>query len=82
MTKKPKIKKMRLKCGYSLRQLSEVSGININTIKALDNGYCTTELTRIEILCRLALALDCSPLDIIDDKHTANIVRYAFGLTE
>ena len=82
MTEKPKLKKMRLKSGYTLSQLSEISGIPLGTIQSLDCGHRATDGTRIEMLCRLALALDCSPIDLIDDKHTANIVRYAFGLTE
>jgi transcriptional regulator with XRE-family HTH domain/predicted Fe-Mo cluster-binding NifX family protein len=50
-----RLRDMRIRGGYSLRALSERSGLNINTLSMVENGKSSPSVTTLQ---QLALALD------------------------
>lgn len=56
-----KVYEYRTKSNMSLRELEQKSGIGIATINRIENGLANPT---IEVICRLAEALKCSPYDL------------------
>ena len=56
-----KVYEYRTKANMTIRDLSEKSEIGIATIDRIENGLANPT---IEVLCRLAIALNCSPYDL------------------
>lgn len=52
---------IRTERGLTIRQLEELSGIGKATINRIENGLANPT---VEILCQLAIALNCSPYDL------------------
>lgn len=65
----PRLKAIREAKGLSQRQLAEMTGISINSIISWEVGR--RELINIYMLIRLAKALECDVLDLIDPEPTA-----------
>lgn len=51
----------RIKANMTIRELAEKSEIGIATIDRIENGLANPT---VEVICRLALALECSPCDL------------------
>lgn len=56
-----KVYEKRTEKNLTLRQLEELSGIGIATINRIENGIANPT---IEVICQLAVALECSPYDL------------------
>lgn len=56
-----KVYDYRMKANMTIRELAEKSEIGIATIDRIENGLANPT---IEIICRLADALKCSPYDL------------------
>ncbi len=56
-----KVYEKRTEKNLTLRQLEELSGIGIATINRIENGIANPT---IEVICQLAIALECSPYDL------------------
>ena len=54
---------IRTERNLTLRQLQDLSGIGIATINRIENGIANPT---IEVICQLALALECSPHDLFE----------------
>ena len=56
-----KLYEKRMEKGMTIRQLEELSGIGKATINRIENGLANPT---VEVICRLAVALECSPYDL------------------
>lgn len=56
-----KLYEKRIEKGMTIRQLEELSGIGKATINRIENGLANPT---IDVICRLALALECSPYEL------------------
>jgi len=56
-----KLYEIRTEKGLTLRDLEEKSGIGRATINRIENGEGNPT---VEVICRLAKALDCQPQDL------------------
>ena len=65
-TKLSNLKEIREKKGFSRRELSVLSGVNQNTINFLENGWNNTDNVRLSTLIKLAKALHCKVVDLVD----------------
>lgn len=70
-----KLKKMRLKRCLSQRELSDKSGVNINTIRALERKSLNIDNSGIKTLYRLCKALNCRLSDIVESKKVYNMLK-------
>ena len=61
-----KLQKKRKETGLSQSKLSEASGVNIRTIQQYENGQRNIDGGRLDILCSLAIAMDCTLYDILE----------------
>lgn len=52
---------IRTEKGMSLRELEELSEIGKSTINRIENGEANPT---VEVICKLAVALGCSPCDL------------------
>jgi transcriptional regulator with XRE-family HTH domain len=60
-----KIKQMRLSRGLSQSQLAEKSNVSIKTIQKYESGERNINKARLDIVCKLAKALQCEITDLI-----------------
>lgn len=51
----------RSKANMTIRELAEKSEIGIATINRIENGLANPT---VEVICRLAIALECSPYNL------------------
>lgn len=57
--------------------LSELTGISIRTLQAVEQGARTTKSTNLAVLLKICLVLGCRLEDIIDDAETLELLgRY------
>lgn len=63
-----KLRDRRLSCGYSIRQLQDLSGIHRGTISKYENDK---DVMSIELAARFALLLGCK----IDDLYEYELVE-------
>lgn len=63
---KLKIKQIRQQKGMSLRELSQTSGVALGYLSELENEKNVKKNPTIEIVCKLAKALDCEPQDLYE----------------
>lgn len=56
-----KVYDYRIKANMTLRELEEKSGISRATINNIENNLANPS---VEVICKLAIALDCSPCDL------------------
>ena len=56
-----KVYDYRTKANMTLRELEEKSGISRATINNIENDIANPT---VEVICQLAIALDCSPYDL------------------
>ena len=60
---------LRRSAGLSQQKLSNLSGVNLNTIQKLESGVNRLLGARLEIVLRLALALDITVEDLVTVKE-------------
>ena len=63
---KSKLAKMRKKKGYSQSELAQASGVPVKTIQWFELYPDKIDGTKLNTLCSLSLALDCTIEDIIE----------------
>lgn len=71
------LKEERNKKGYSVHKLSILSNISQRTLEAFDGKYRSISTCKLKTLCKLALTLDCSILDLLDDPETIYLFKLA-----
>lgn len=60
---------MRKKAKLSQSELAAVSGVKLRTIQQYENGQRSIDKAKLDILCTLALACQCSVYDLIEDEQ-------------
>lgn len=60
---------MRKKAKLSQSELSAVSGIKLRTIQQYESGQRSIDKAKLDTLCTLALACQCSVYDLIEDEQ-------------
>lgn len=63
---KSKLAKMRKKKGYSQSELAQASGVPVKTIQWFELYPDKIDGTKLNTLCSLSLALECTIEDIIE----------------
>ena len=63
-----KLQEIRKKRGYSQNELSLLTNISVKTIQKYEIGYRSIDGASLETLCDLAIALDVSISDIVEDE--------------
>ena len=66
---------LRNKAGMSQSGLAKVSGVNIRTIQAYENGSRNLDGASIKTLVDLAIALECDIADLITDKDLKEKIK-------
>lgn len=61
-----KLKTIRKRCGITQEALSELSGVSLNTIRAYERKAKDINKAQVDIVVRLADALNCDVADILD----------------
>lgn len=67
MEKLSNLKDIRENKGFSRRELATLSGVNVNTINFLENGWNNVENVRLSTLVKLSKALHCKVVDLVDN---------------
>lgn len=70
-----KLKNTREERRISQKGLSDLTGISIRTIQAMEQGARMTKSANLAVLLKLCLALRCRLEDIIDDTETLELLR-------
>lgn len=63
-----KLKKVREEQGITQKQLSEKSGVNLRTIQNLEQGYKNINHASVSKVIKIAIALHCSIMDILETE--------------
>lgn len=71
------LKEERNKKGYSAHKLSILSNVRQRNIEAFESKYRNINNCKLQTLCKLALTLDCSILDLLDDPETIYLFKLA-----
>lgn len=58
-----RLQEYRWKRDYSIEQLARLSGVSSSQISRIENGV---SIPTVEIMCRLARALNCKLSDLVD----------------
>lgn len=58
-----KVYDYRIKNNMTVRDLADISGVGKTTINRIENGLGNPT---VEVICQLAIALNCSPYDLFD----------------
>jgi DNA-binding Xre family transcriptional regulator len=64
-----KLRIVRVRRGFSQSELAEVSGVPKKTIQRFEQEPHKIDGTKLNTLCGLCEALDCSITDIIEDER-------------
>ena len=63
------LKNMRNKAGLTQVSLAELTGVSKRTIEHYESGYRNFDHARLETLCKVAKALNCTVADLLTDKE-------------
>lgn len=63
------LKWIREEKGITQKQLSEISGVSIKTIQAIEQNERNIDNARLETLINLSIALKCKISDLIEDPE-------------
>lgn len=77
-----RLRQARLKKGYSIGELAEVSGVNQRMIGKYENGEKDIDSARLETLVKLSLALECRISSIINNGTLRKALSELEGLSE
>lgn len=70
-----KLQKVRVEKGYSQSQLAAISGVAIRKIQDYEQKHRQIDIAKLETLCDLSIALDCSIEDLIENKELITKLR-------
>ena len=69
------LKRLRIKKNLSQGQLSIKSGVSLQAIKAYEQRYRDINHARGDILNRLAVALDCTIEDLMENDAVVRVTK-------
>lgn len=67
------LKLARIRAGISQKELASLSGVPVKSIGNLEQGRRNINHCRVDIVYRLASALGCNMLDLLDFNHDQKI---------
>ncbi len=70
-----KLKNARENRKLTQKGLSELTGVSIRTLQAMEQGARMTKSASLTVLLKLCLALRCRLEDIVDDTETLELLR-------
>lgn len=73
------LKEIREKRHLTRLQLSNLSGVNIRTIEAYEQGNKDLNNAKIKTLLKICQALECELEDILTDNDTLDLLRIGAG---
>lgn len=68
------LKIVRKSRNMSQSKLAETSGVKVRTIQHYEQGSKNINHAKLETLIKLAIALDCRVLDILDDPELIKLI--------
>lgn len=71
------LKEQRKKKGYTAFQLGAITGISYRTIQNIEFSPDKINRCELKTLCKLAIALDCTIFDLIEDKELKSALKLA-----
>lgn len=69
------LKLQRIRTGMTQKQLAEASGIPVKTLGNIEQKRRNINHCRVDIVYRLASALGCEMIDILDIEEMTEIIR-------
>lgn len=63
-----KLQKLRIAKGFSQKDLSVASGVTLRAIQCYEQRTRNIDSARLNILCSLAISLDCKIEDMLEDE--------------
>lgn len=69
------LKKLRSNRGMSQKELADKSGVKVRVIQHYEQGSRDLNHARLDTIMRIALALDCAVIDIIDDPEFLELIE-------
>lgn len=69
------LQNQRLSAGLTQKKLSELSGVTLRVIQQYECGQRNVDGGGLEILCRLAIAIGCNLVDILESEDLKELVR-------
>ena len=72
-----KLQKMRVAKGLSQNDLAAITGVSVRRIQNYEQKTKKIEGARLDVLCDIAIALDCKIEDILEDKAVIAKIRMA-----
>lgn len=73
--KMTKLQRLRVKKGLSQSELAEISGVPFRRIQYYEQKSRPIEGARLDVICKLCLALDCKIEDIIESKEIIELLE-------
>ena len=70
MERLEKLEKIRLEKGFSRNELAKLSGVKQETIVSLELGRTNVDNVQLSTLIKLAKALHCKVVDLVDSDLT------------
>ena len=75
LDKGTKLRRLRVKKGYSQSELSAISGVTIQTIRRYEQSPVPIDGAKLKTLIALSLALNCKIEDIIESEEPLHKYR-------
>jgi DNA-binding Xre family transcriptional regulator len=75
LDKGTKLRRMRVKKGYSQSELSAISGVPIQTLRRYEQSAIPINNAKLKTLCALCIALSCKIEDIIESEELLHKYR-------
>lgn len=69
------LKLQRIRAGMTQKQLADASGIPVKTLGNIEQKRRNINHCRVDIVYRLASALGCEMIDILDLEEMTEIIR-------
>lgn len=69
-----KLRDIRTEQGISRMKLAELSGINIRTLEAYEQGAKDINGAKLKTLLKLCETLECKLVDLVDDKELLELL--------
>ena len=73
--KMTKLQRLRVQKGYSQSELAEISGVPFRRIQHYEQQSRPIDSAKLEVICKLCVALDCKIEDIIENEEVVELLK-------
>ena len=70
-----KLQNVRISRGLSQSQLAEKANMSVRTLQNYETGYRSIENANLSTLCRLAVALNCQLVDLVESEELIDLLN-------